>query len=206
MVWEESVTVSTCSVVLRRLRLAFAVMALAACHTTSTPPPSIGDVSTLGVASDFFKDGDTIPNDAVYAKSGCSGKNLSPTVHIDPTTIPTATKSFGILLHDPDAPMVGGFYHWIVFDIPAGTRDIQGARPSVDIFADGSIQGTNDFDDRGYSGPCPPSGKPHHYKLTVYALDVQKLGLDPSARGSDVARAMTSHILAAGTITSTYGR
>jgi Raf kinase inhibitor-like YbhB/YbcL family protein len=182
-----------------------AALAVAACRSTSTAPPAAADVSKLGVSSDVYKDGGAVPLDSVYAKSGCSGKNLSPNVRIDPTSIPTATKSFALLLHDPDAPG-GGFYHWVMFDIPASARSIEGSRPASDTLPDGSIQGTNDFDDRGYGGPCPPSGKPHRYKLTVYALDVAKLGLDSSARGSDIARAMDTHILAAGTITSTYGR
>ena len=191
--------------------LALTLVAEAACRSPSTSPPAAKDASTLGIASDVFKEGETIPLDSVYSKNGCNGKNLSPDLRIDPTSIPTGTKSFALLLHDPDAPMSGGFYHWVMFDIPANARSIEATRPAADILANGAYQGTNDFDDHGYSGPCPPAGKPHHYKLSVYALDVPKLGLDPSARGSDVARAMSpekgpSHILAVGTITALYAR
>jgi Raf kinase inhibitor-like YbhB/YbcL family protein len=178
----------------------------AGCHSASAPPPAATEASTLTLSSDAFKDGAQVPLDAVFAKSGCKGKNQSPNVKIDPAGIPTATKSFALLLHDPDAPVSGGFYHWVMFDIPASTKSIDGSLAQSDKLPDGSIQGTNDFDERGYGGPCPPPGSPHHYKLTVYALDVSSLGLDSSARGSDAARAMKGHIIAAGTITSTYGR
>jgi Raf kinase inhibitor-like YbhB/YbcL family protein len=176
------------------------------CKDSSTAPPSGGSTKPLTISSDVFKEGETVPEDAVYNKSGCSGKNHSPNVKIDPASIPTETKSFAVLLHDPDAPMSGGFYHWVLFNVPPSTKTIEGGQGASDKLADGSTQGTNDFDERGYDGPCPPPGKPHHYKLTVYALDVPLLGLDSSARGGDAARALKTHILAAGTITATYGR
>jgi Raf kinase inhibitor-like YbhB/YbcL family protein len=181
-------------------------LTLAACHDTSTPPPVASSSPQLGISSDVFKEGATIPDDAVYAKSGCKGKNQSPDVRIDAATIPTGTKSFALLLHDPDAPMSGGFYHWVLFDAPASTKSFSPSLAPADKLPDGSIQGTNDFDERGYGGPCPPPGNAHHYRLTVYALDVSSLGLDSNARGSDVSRALKGHVLAAGTVTSTYGR
>jgi Raf kinase inhibitor-like YbhB/YbcL family protein len=179
-------------------------LSLAACHDASAPPPTAASAQPLGLSSDVFKEGATVPDDSVYGKSGCTGQNRSPDVRIDAASIPTGTKSFALLVHDPDAS--GGFYHWVLFDAPGSTKSFAAALGANDKLPDGSIQGTNDFDERGYSGPCPPPGKPHHYKLTVYALDVASLGLDSSARGSDVSRALKSHVLAVGTITSTYGR
>ena len=186
-----------------RRALAVAALLVAACHDTSSPPPAAGSAQPLGISSDVYEEGAAVPDGAVYGKSGCSGKNQSPPVKIDPATIPTGTKSFALVVHDPDA--AGGFYHWVLFDVPASTKTVAGSLGASDKLPDGSIQGTNDFGERGYGGPCPPPGKAHHYKLTIYALALPSLGLDSSARGSDVSRAMTGHVLAAGTITSTYG-
>ena len=96
----------------------------------------------------------------------CDGSNISPELHWQDA--PAETKSFALVLSDPDAPG-GTFYHWLVYNIPAATTNI--AQGSVPV---GAKQIANDFGKEGYGGPCPPSGS-HRYFFRLYALDVETL-------------------------------
>jgi Raf kinase inhibitor-like YbhB/YbcL family protein len=144
----------------------------------------------------------------IYNSSGCTGENLSPALEwSDP---PAGTKSFAVLVHDPDAPTGGaGFWHWIVTDIPPSARALPQGAGSADgkNLPSGSKQYETDFGDVGYGGPCPPKGHgPHRYVFTVYALSVDTLGLPTNARTAAVGFTVNQHTLAKASITSTYGR
>ena len=100
------------------------------------------------------------------------------------TGVPEGTKSFAIILFDPDAPTGPppngrrGFWHWITFNIPASTTSIPKNAGDVKakLMPDGVIQSRNSYGFDGFGGTCPPKGdKPHHYVLTVYAVDEDKL-------------------------------
>jgi Raf kinase inhibitor-like YbhB/YbcL family protein len=107
-------------------------------------------------------------------------------------------------MDDPDAP-VGVFTHWVLFNLPAATTGLPEAVPTQAQLQDGSLQGKNDFGRTGYGGPCPPSGRPHRYQFTLYALD-QTLDLKAGASKKQVLDAMQGHILAQGRLTGTYQR
>jgi len=78
--------------------------------------------------------------------------------------VPAGTKSFVLLMSDYDAPVAGGFHHWIVYNIPAGARELQGNHAFT--------EGTNSYGFIGYGGPCPPAtGETHHYLFLLYALN-----------------------------------
>src|SRR5205807_2735204 len=82
--------------------------------------------------------------------------------------VPAQTSSFALLMNDVDAAVAGGFHHWIVYNIPATARMLQGNAPYT--------QGTNSLNIRTYFGPCPPAtGEKHHYIFTLYALSTQHL-------------------------------
>lgn len=149
-----------------------------------------------------IKPGGDIEHAQVYTQ--CGGDNVSPQLawH-DP---PANTKSFAVTVFDPDAP--GGFWHWIAFDIHVGAHGLNaGAGTLHNGNAPGdTIQIANGFGERGYSGPCPPPGKPHHYVFTVYALDVPTLGLSIDADADKAIAAIRRHALANATLTAHYGR
>ena len=87
-------------------------------------------------------------------------------------------------MYDPDAPTGSGWWHWVVFNIPANVVDLkQGAGDiTVKLMPEGAIQGMTDFGVPGYGGPCPPENdKPHAYIITVYALKTANLGVDKTA-------------------------
>ncbi|MFM2118963.1 MAG: hypothetical protein RL722_431 [Pseudomonadota bacterium] len=126
--------------------------------------------------------GGTIGNKFVLNGFGCKGENVSPALVW--RNAPAGTKSFALQVHDPDAPTGSGFWHWAVYDIPAGSTGLpQGAGNDPARLPAGAYGGQTDFMDTGatgvngnWGGPCPPVGdKPHRYVFTVYALAVDKV-------------------------------
>src|SRR5579871_5803281 len=102
-----------------------------------------------------------IPMECVYG--ACGGQNVSPDLAWD--DVPDATKSFALLCHDPDAPTGTGFYHWVMWNIPAACRSLEagaGARNASNA-PPGSAWGFTDYGEIGYQGPCPPGGPEHRY-------------------------------------------
>jgi hypothetical protein len=149
-------------------------------------------LTRLSLTSDAFQSGQPIP-----AQYSCDGADETPTLHwSDP---PAGTKSFALVIDDPDAPS-GTFRHWGVFDIPASARSIGGGeRAGTEV--------TNDFGKPGYGGPCPPKGHgPHHYHFKLFALDTDKLGLSADAKVADVENAARQHAIAQGELVGTYER
>lgn len=154
--------------------------------------------NAMNLGSKTFKAGATLPTTAVYNAAGCSGQNRSPELHW--SDAPKETKSFAVTVHDPDAPAPGGFDHWLAYNIAATTRAVpEGVRLAH------NQQGVNGFGKAGYSGPCPPPGKPHRYIFTVYALNVANVGTN-GMTGAQFARALRGHVMAAAKLTALYGR
>ena len=133
------------------------------------------------VKSNSFENNKTIPNK--YTKDG---GNVSP--HLKWSEFPKDTKSFAILVHDPDAPTQSGFWHWQIVNIPVNINEIEeGSSGSIDF----GLEKNNDADIKGWYGPQPPSGHgPHRYNFTVIALDIEKI--DTTVEQS---RAYTSFVL-----------
>jgi len=132
----------------------------------------------------------------------CDGVDASPALSWnDP---PPRTQSFVLIMDDPDAP-VGTFVHWVVYDLPASTRQLPERLAGNEEMQGGGRQGVNDFGRTGYGGPCPPPGKPHRYFSRLYALDC-KLNLKPGVRRKDVDQALKGHVLAHGELMGLYGR
>jgi Raf kinase inhibitor-like YbhB/YbcL family protein len=158
------------------------------------------------LTSPDIKEGTTIASEQVFDSFGCSGANISP--ELSWSGVPNGTKSLAVSIYDSDAPT--GWWHWMVFNIPPGTTSLPKDAGDVKkkLMPKGAIQSRNDFGSDGYSGPCPPAGhKPHHYQITVFALDVDKL---PDANNNAAPAALVGdlhlHTLAKATLTGLYGR
>jgi Raf kinase inhibitor-like YbhB/YbcL family protein len=153
----------------------------------------------LSVQSRSFSSGGTIPQ-----KYTCDGADVSPLLSW--SGAPEGTREFALLCEDPDAPG-GTFVHWVLWGIPKGTTQLaEGVAAGDDVPSLGQAhQGTNGFRARGYRGPCPPPGKPHHYHFRLYALGT-RLDLAAGASIERVREAMHGHVLAEGEIVGTYGR
>ncbi len=120
----------------------------------------------LKITSNSFKNGDILPQEQVLNAHGCTGGNISPDLKWE--DIPLGTKEFALIVHDPDAPVQNGWYHWIVLGIPLNkTSFIKGEKilpPMIET-------GTSFTDVEGYGGACPPRGHGvHHYNFTIWAL------------------------------------
>jgi Raf kinase inhibitor-like YbhB/YbcL family protein len=150
---------------------------------------------TFKLTVDGFREGATIPR-----KHTCEGKDLSPAIAWE--NAPGTTKSFALIVDDPDAP-AGTWNHWLLWDIPAGTSQInEGFRPGAL-----GAGGTNDFGNTGYGGPCPPPGHgPHRYFFKLYALDVASLDLPEGAKRDKLDAAMRDHVLAEAQYMGRYER
>ena len=101
--------------------------------------------------------------------------------------------SSALIMYDPDAP-AGTWVHWVLYNLPANTRELPEGIEEQEQLATGALQGRNDFRKIGYGGPCPPPGTPHRYYFKLYALDT-KLNLKGGATKPDLERAMKGHIL-----------
>ena len=115
-----------------------------------------------------------------YKGFGCKGGNLSP--ELNWKGAPVGTLSYAVTVYDPDAPTGSGWWHWVVYDIPASATGLPGGAVVKAALPTGAKQGRNDYGDRNFGGACPPAGdKPHHYIFTVYALKVAKLDVPEDA-------------------------
>ena len=161
------------------------------------------------LSSPEIKQGGAIADEQVFNGFGCTGKNISP--ELKWSGAPAAAKSFALTVYDPDAPTGSGFWHWVVFNIPASTTSIPMGAGDVKkkLMPKGAIQSRTDFGTDGYGGPCPPQGdKPHHYIFTVYAVDEDKLQFakDHNVSAAVVGFELHFHSKAKASLTATYGR
>jgi Raf kinase inhibitor-like YbhB/YbcL family protein len=141
---------------------------------------------TLQLTSSSFEADAAIP-----AKYTCDGEDVSPAlVWSNP---PPATRSFALIVDDPDAPHKT-VVHWLIYDIPPDARGLQEGVPTDKQLRDGSRQGKNDHGKIGFSGPCPPRGVVHHYFFKLYALD-DMTALKPNAIKPQLEQAIKGHIL-----------
>ncbi len=145
------------------------------------------------ITSPSFEEHGSIPK-----KFTCDGGNINPEFIIQ--NVPAEAQSLVLIMHDPDAPMPGGFTHWAVWNIPPRTTVIK-----EESVPPGSSEGMNSRG-AGYTGPCPPPGAPHHYEIQLYALDTV-LDLQTDATGKpELESFMEGHILETATLTGLYAR
>jgi Raf kinase inhibitor-like YbhB/YbcL family protein len=143
----------------------------------------------------------------VFNGFGCTGGNVSPALSW--RGAPEGTKSFALTVYDPDAPTGSGWWHWVIVDIPSTTTALlAGAGDAASGKAPkGALQLGTDFGKPGFGGPCPPPGeKPHRYVFTLYALKLEKLGVDPGATAAMTGFMLNANSLAKTGFTVYYGR
>jgi Raf kinase inhibitor-like YbhB/YbcL family protein len=152
--------------------------------------------------------GSTIKAEQVLNGFGCSGGNVSPALSW--SHAPSGTKSFALILHDPDAPTgVGGFTHWIVYNIPASATGLAKGAGAADgkALPAGAGQSVTSFGAAGYGGPCPPAGDaPHKYVFTLYALKTERIDLPANSTQALAGFTINGASLGRATFTALYGR
>jgi Raf kinase inhibitor-like YbhB/YbcL family protein len=152
----------------------------------------------MKMTSDDFKDGETIP-----PRFTCEGENVSPALAWEGA--PADTKSFALVVEDPDAPR-GVFRHWVCYDIAPETTTLpQGA--GAPGGAGDMRQGLNDFGKLGYNGPCPPRGHgTHHYRFRLLALSCDRLPVHARPTSREVDAEVRKHILVEARLVGLYQR
>lgn len=201
----------------------------------------------MQLTSSSFTDGSTIPEEFAFcvpdpAAHATFGPNRNP--HLAWSGVPEGTRSFALICSDDDAPTVpddvnkpdrevpadlprGEFFHWVVVDLPADTREIEAGTFAETVVERGkpagkgplgTRQGSNDYTGwfagepamegtyHGYDGPCPPwnDARVHRYTFTLYALDLDETPVHGSFTGGQVREAIHGHVLDQASITATY--
>ncbi len=150
-----------------------------------------------------LKSGQAIPQDYYAGAFGCEAKNLSPALKWKGE--PAGTKSFAVTVYDKDAPTGSGFWHYVLFDVPAMVHQFNEGDLSAGKVPEGSVASMTDAGKPGYFGPCPPPGRKHTYVVTVYALKTEKLGVEPTSTPAFVGFNLWGNTLAKASFTMTAG-
>jgi Raf kinase inhibitor-like YbhB/YbcL family protein len=169
--------------------------------------PLAAQAAGFSLDSAELKHDKPIPETHVFKGFGCEGGNASPSLAWK--NPPKDTKSFAVTVYDPDAPTGSGWWHWVVFNLPADAAGLAAGAgdPGSGKAPKGAMQSRTDFGKPGWGGPCPPKGdKPHRYIFTVHALKVEKLDLDENATAALVGFMINANRLGKASFTATYGR
>lgn len=155
------------------------------------------------VTSETVKEGKSLSNAQVFDGMGCTGGNQSP--QLSWKNAPEGTKSFAVTIYDPDAPTGSGWWHWVVYDIPATTTslpaDLKNQAP------EGAKLGRTDFGAKGFGGACPPpKDKAHRYVITVFALKVDTLEVPDDATAAMIGFFLNANALGRAKLTATFKR
>jgi Raf kinase inhibitor-like YbhB/YbcL family protein len=151
----------------------------------------------FSITSPAFRDGEVIP-----IRHTRDGENLSPP--LEWRDAPPETKSFVLLVEDPDAPS-GTFRHWAMYNIPAGEAGLPEGASAQGLRRAG--EGVNGFRNARYDGPQPPKGHGlHHYHFRLAALDVEQLDMPASAKAEDIWTKVQPHIIAEAELVGVYQR
>jgi Raf kinase inhibitor-like YbhB/YbcL family protein len=154
--------------------------------------------SAFQVTSAAFAGGASIPK--IHT---CEGEDRSPPLNW--SNAPAATKSFALIVDDPDAPDPAAprmtWVHWVLYNLPAQCSGLaEGV--TFEALPAGTLLGKNDWKRVGYGGPCPPIGR-HRYFHKLYALDAALADLGQPTK-SLLLKAMEGHVLAQVEVIGTY--
>lgn len=186
------------------------VLTLTACATlahAAEPAPASAKDAAFTLTSAAFAPGGMLTNEQVYDGFGCTGGNVSPALAW--SDAPAGTKSFALMVHDPDAPTGSGWWHWVVYNLPASAHSLPAGAGSADgkHLPAGATQGRTDFGTIGYGGACPPQGdKPHRYEFRLYALKVGKLEVPADATAALIGFMVRANAIGMAETHAIYGR
>jgi len=173
----------------------------------ATADPAAAAAAAFKLSSPELTAGGRFEQRHVFNGFGCTGGNVSPALRW--SGAPAGTKSFALTVYDPDAPTGSGWWHWVIVDIPPSASGLPAGAgdPASGKAPKGALQMSTDFGKPGFGGPCPPAGdKPHRYVFTLYALKVDKLGVDAGATAAMTGFMLNANSLAKTGFTVYYGR
>jgi Raf kinase inhibitor-like YbhB/YbcL family protein len=164
----------------------------------------MAQAATLKLTSSAFKEGGMIAakyaghlvtKRGATAPTDCGGQNVSPALSW--TNVPAGTKSFGLVIYDPDGAKGGGAVHWIAYGIAGDRRSLP---ESFGNKATGYVGGTSAAGNHDYMGPCPTPGHTNHYIFSLYALDLAPDAMQPGLTRDQFLDAVKGHVLDNGSI------
>lgn len=164
----------------------------------NTTPAGGDDLESFTFESADIDEGETLPT-----KFTCDGADESPSLTAD---LPTNADTMTVVVTDPDAPG-STFTHWLIWNAPPDLPTGVPPGPSVSSLDDAK-QGTNDFGDIGYGGPCPPSGDgPHTYVFEAYAVQ-GTLSVEAGVKRATLEDALdaSESVVGKARFEATYGR
>ncbi len=145
------------------------------------------------ITSPSFAEGDPIPR-----KFTCEGGDINPELQIQ--NVPPEAGSLALVVHDPDAPIEGGFVHWVVWNIDPGTVLIK-----EESVPPGAMEGKNGAGRIGYMGPCPPPGNFHHYEFRLYAV-AGPIDIPEGSSVNDLMESMEGRVVGKALLTGLYSK
>lgn len=165
---------------------------------TNNPYEQLAPVPKLAVRVKDLNDGEQLPLAQVCLDQG--GREVSPEISWD--TVEGA-QSYVVSCFDPDAPTMSGFWHWVVYNLPAAVTQL--AEGAADALPAGATAGFNEALARGFIGAAPPPGHGlHRYFFTVSALDLPRLELPLELTGARVNFMIREHVIARGHLMGTW--
>lgn len=156
------------------------------------------------ISSSSLQPGQMVPKHYVYNGMGCDGDNVSP--EIAWAGAPEGTKSYAVTVFDPDVPSGNGWWHWAVVNIPEDVKKLEEGASNEGTLPEEAVEVTTDFKDRKYGGPCPPKGKAHRYKFTVYAMKADHIDVSPRTNAEQLRKILEKECLDKASFTVKYGR
>lgn len=152
---------------------------------------------SMELSSAQVTNGKSLKSQQIFNQWGCKGDSISP--ELQWKDVPKGTKSFAVTMFDPDAPTGSGWWHWVMINIPADIQKLplNAGDENGKLMPKGAQMQRNDFGFHGYGGACPPpKSAPHNYQITVYALDVENLGVPVNGTGALAGYYILQHSLA----------
>jgi Raf kinase inhibitor-like YbhB/YbcL family protein len=184
----------------RGLILAGAVAIAAFCGTQQANAQGVFTIS-----SSSFKDGERFAvKNAGNNKSNpnCVGENVSPPLAW--SNPPEGTKSFALMMFDPEGRPPGGVSHFVVYGIPVSVTGF--AEGELSKPSDKYVGGQSTMKLSNYFGPCTPPGAPHHYILTLIATDLEPTALQAGMTRDELIKALDGHAKVATGIIGTFSK
>ena len=166
------------------------------------------DAKAQGVftlTSPSFKDGERLAvKNAGNNKSNpnCVGENVSPPLAW--ANPPDGTKSYALLMFDPEGRPPGGVSHWVAYGIPVSVTGF--AEGEVSKASDKYVGGESTMKLSNYFGPCTPPGAPHHYTFTLIATDLEPSALAPGLTRDELIKALDGHAKVATGLIGTFSK
>lgn len=148
------------------------------------------NIADLKLRSPAFDHHERIPD-----RHSSNGEDVAPA--LEWSGVPDGTRAFAVVVHDPDAPLVDGFTHWVAYGIPGDATSLPEGGGDV-------VHGVNSFGSTGFGGPAPPPGHgTHHYYFWLYALD-EDLELAPGLDRSALNESIEDHVIEQARLVGVY--